>query len=148
MSTHPYLRAYMAGITLPTLFLLVIMTCFFVVRHIYAVSIPFERMIVFPMAIIPNLFGVWNMLYLRLNQHRYVSIGIHGAFLPFVLLPVALTIASSLGFLTFKAEGAVYFEVLRIPYKVLATLFPMVLVVYYLIWKYLVKFFNELLGIA
>jgi hypothetical protein len=50
--------------------------------------------------------------------------------------------------LTFKAEGAVYFEVLRIPYTVLATLFPMVLVVYYLIWKYLVKFFNELLGIA
>ena len=148
MSTHPYLRAYMAGITVPTAFLLVIMTGFFIARHVYAVPIPIERMIVFPMAIIPNLFGVWNMLYVRLNQHRHVSIGLHGAVLPFVLVPIALTMATSLGFLSLTAEGVVYFGVLRIPYKFLATLFPIVLVVYYLIWKHLVGFFNELLGIA
>ena len=63
MSQHPYLRAYMAGITVPTVFLLVAMTGFIIARLVYNVPIPIERVIVFPMAVIPNLWGVWNMLY-------------------------------------------------------------------------------------
>ena len=148
MSQHPYLRAYMAGITVPTAFLLVIMTGFFIARHVYAVPIPIERVIVFPMAILPNLFGVWNMLYVRLSQHRRVSIGLHGALLPFVLAPIALTFATSLGFLTFTASAVVWFEALRIPYTFLSLVFPTVVVAYYLIWKHLIGFFNRLLGIA
>ena len=148
MNQHPYLRAYMAGITVPTAFLLVIMTGFFIARHVYAVPVPIERVIVFPMAILPNLFGVWNMLYVRLSQGRHISIGFHGALLPFVLAPIALTFATSLGFLTFTANAVVWFEVLRIPYTFIATVFPVVVVFYYLIWKHLVGFFNRLLGIA
>lgn len=148
MSTHPYLRAYMAGITVPTAFLLVILTCFFLARHVYAVPIPVERMIVFPMAIIPNLFGVWNMLYVRLNQQHRVSLGAHGALLPFVLLPIAVTVATSLGFLTFTSRGLVWFDAVSIPYRFLAVVFPSVVAIYYLIWKHLVGFLNELLGIA
>jgi RNA polymerase sigma-70 factor (ECF subfamily) len=34
------------------------------------VPIPIERVIVFPMALIPNLWGFWNMLYVWLRQHR------------------------------------------------------------------------------
>jgi hypothetical protein len=59
-----YLRAYMAGIAAPTPLLLVALTPFLVARFVYNIPVPVERVIIFPMAIIPNLFGVWNMLYL------------------------------------------------------------------------------------
>ena len=148
MNQHPYLRAYMAGITVPTAFLLVIMTGFFIARHVYAVPIPIERVIVFPMAILPNLFGVWNILYVRLSQDRRISIGAHGALLPFVLIPIALTLATSLGFLTLTPQGLVWFQALSVPYRFLVVIIPGAVVVYYLVWKHLVGFLNRLLGIA
>ncbi|MCI0723723.1 MAG: hypothetical protein L0338_32910 [Acidobacteria bacterium] len=148
MRQHPYLRAYMAGITVPTAFLLVIMTAFFIARHLYAVPVPVERVIVFPMAIIPNLFGVWNMLYVGLGSGRRLSIGVHGALLPFVLAPIAVTLAMSMGFLSITSTAVVWFEAVHIPYAFPATIFPVVVAVYYLIWKHLVGFLNELLGIA
>ena len=64
MNNHPYLRAYMAGISVPTPLLLVALTLFSIARFVYNVPIPVERVIIFPMAIIPNLFGVWNVLHL------------------------------------------------------------------------------------
>ena len=148
MRQHPYLRAYIAGIAVPTAFLLVIVTGFFIARHVYAVPVPVERVIVFPMAILPNLFGVWNMLYIGLGSRRPLSIGFHGALLPFALLPIALTMATFLGFLSFTPTALVWFEVLHIPYAFLTIVFPVVIAVYYLVWKYLVGFLNELLGIA
>ena len=65
---HPYLRAYMAGIVVPTAFLLVGMTAFTLARFVFEVPVPIERVVVFPMALIPNLFGVWNMLYVGLRS--------------------------------------------------------------------------------
>lgn len=147
MTTHPYLRAYLAGIAAPTMFLLVIMTAFILIRHVYHIPVPIERVIVFPMAVVPNLFGVWNMLYVRLHGHR-LSIGFHGALLPFVLAPLALTMAAGLGLLTFDRGALVWFQALRVPYVFPGTVFPVVVVIYYLIWRHLVGFLNELLGIA
>ena len=63
MNKHPYLRAYLAGIAVPTVFLLVGMTAYTVIRYVYAVPIPIERVIVFPMAAVPNAWGLWNVLY-------------------------------------------------------------------------------------
>ena len=63
MNNHPYLRAYMAGIAVPTPLLLVALTLFSIARFVYNVPIPVERVIIFPMAIVPNLFGVWNVLH-------------------------------------------------------------------------------------
>ena len=63
MNNHPYLRAYMAGIAVPTVFLLVIMSVVCIFRFVYNVPIPIVRVIVFPMALVPNLFGLWNMFY-------------------------------------------------------------------------------------
>lgn len=148
MAQHPYLHAYMAGITVPTAFLLVILTVFVFARHVYAVPVPVERVLVFPMAILPNMFGFWNILYLCFNQQRHLSIGVHGALLPFVLLPIAFTVATSLGFLTVTTGALVWFDVIRIPYTFLALMLPMVVVVYYFVWKHLVGFLNDLLGIA
>src|SRR5713101_5792987 len=118
MNTHPYLRAYMAGIALPTMLLLV-----------------------------PNLFGAWNMFYLWLRPRRHFSIGLHGALLPFLLAPIAFTIATSLGFLAVTPGGVVWFQTITVHYAFVATGFTAALAVYYLVWKHVVAFFNQVLGI-
>lgn len=148
MSHHPYLRAYMAGITVPTMFLLVFLTVFCILRFVHQVPVPIERVIVFPMAIIPNLFGVWNMLYVRLGPGRRFPVGIHGALLPFILAPVGLSMAAGLGFVALTADAVVWFDTFLVPYARLAIIFPGAVGVYYLVWKHLVGFFNEVLGIA
>jgi hypothetical protein len=134
MSQHPYLRAYMAGITVPTVFLLVAMTGFIMARLVYNVPIPIERVIVFPMAVIPNLWGAWNMLYVKLKSLWHVPIGIHGDFLVLIILPLGLTLAKALDF--------------QLPYQIGWVALPVALAVYYLAWKYIVNFLNEVLGIA
>ena len=148
MKTHPYLRAYMAGIVVPTMLLLVAMSVFFVARYVYKIPLPIERVIVFPMALVPNLFGVSNILYVWLRPRHHLPIGFHGALLPFVLAPIAFTVTTSLGFLAVSASGLVLFQAITIHYPFVATGFLCALIIYYLVWKHLVGFFNELLGIA
>src|SRR5271154_873347 len=99
MNNHPYLRAYMAGLSVPTPLLLVALTLFSVARFVYNVPIPVERVIIFPMAVIPNLFGLWNMLHLALRPRTNLPLGIYGAILPFVIAPAGFFLGRSLGFL-------------------------------------------------
>ena len=91
MNTHPYLRAYMAGVFVPTLVLPLLLTVFIVVRLVLQVPVPIERAMIFPMALVPMLFGLWNMLWLGSAGRTRLSIGLHGAVLPllmaFVLQP-------------------------------------------------------------
>lgn len=148
MSNHPYLRAYMAGISVPTPLLLVALTLFFMARFVYNIPVPIERVIVFPMAIIPNLFGLWNMLYLASRARTRLPLGIHGAILPFIIAPTGFLLGRSLGILHVTHLGLVYFDVTEIHYPFLAIVFPAALVVYYLVWKYLIGFFNRIVGIA
>jgi len=148
MNTHPYVRAYLAGIAVPTMFLLVILSGFVVVRLILQVQVPIERIIVFPMAVVPNLFGLWNMLYLRRREHGHPSIGLHGAVLPFILVPLGGLVACSLGFLSFTSSGIVYFVAIHVNYGLLAAAFCIAVGGYYLVWKHLVNFFNGVVGIA
>jgi hypothetical protein len=145
MNNHLYLRAYMAGITVATPLLLVALTLFCIARFIYNVPVPVERVIIFPMAIIPNLFGIWNMLRVVLRSR--LPLGIHGAILPFIIAPTGFFLARSLGFLKVTRYGFDYFGV-EIHYVHLAMVFPAVLILYYLIWKYLVGFFNQVAGIG
>jgi hypothetical protein len=148
MNNHPYLRAYMAGISVPTPLLLVALTLFSIARFVYNVPVPVERVIIFPMAIIPNLFGVWNMLHLATRSRTHLPLGIHGAILPFVLAPAGFLLGQCLGFLKTTGHGFSYFSVVEIHYVHVALAFPIVLVVYYLIWKYLIGFCNRVAGIA
>jgi len=136
MNNHPYLRAYMAGITIPTLFLLVAMTAFCIARFVYDIPVPIERAIVFPMALVPNLWGLWNMLYVRLRPRR-LSIGLHGAILTFLIAPLGLAAALHVLHLPTSYVFA------RFPIG-----FPMAVALYYLAWKHAVGFFNELLELA
>jgi hypothetical protein len=147
MNAHPYARAYMAGVAVPTIFLLVILAGFIVLRLILRIPAPIERIIVFPVAVVPNVFGLWNMLYLKLRENREVSLGAMGALLPFVLAPLGGLVACSLGFLRTTSSGFEYFNMVEVNYIVLAAGFCVVAAIYYLGWKYLVGFFNRVVGI-
>ena len=126
----------MAGITLPTVFLLFIMIAFTVARHILDVPISIEKIVVFPMAIVPNLWGLWNVLYLFLRRYRYLPIGVHGALLGLAILPLAYAVSRLTGFEVPSPAASAF------PFAV-----PLVMIVYYLLWKHLVAFFNAVLGI-
>jgi hypothetical protein len=138
----------MAGIAVPTPLLLVALTLFTFARFVYDVPIPVERVIIFPMAVIPNLFGLWNMLHMASRTDTHLTLGIHGAILPFLLAPAGFLLGRSLGFLQFTGHGFIYFGVVNVGYAHVAMVFPAVLIVYYLVWKYLIGFFNRVAGIA
>lgn len=148
MNQHPYLRAYMAGISAPTPFLVVVLTLFGVARFRYNVPIPVERIIIFPMAIIPNLWGLWNMLHVASRSHTHLPLGIHGAILPFILAPAGFLLGRGLNFLQFTGHSFVYFGILNIHFGHIAIAFTVAVIIYYLVWKYLIGFFNAVVGIA
>ncbi len=136
MNKHTYLRAYMAGIMIPTLFLLVMMTVFSVARYVYNVPVPIERVIMFPMAVVPNLWGVWNILYVAFFSRR-VPLGLYGGVLPLLLAPLGYSIARLVDF--------------PIPHFIAGAfpiVFPVGLIVYYLAWKHIVGFLNTELGVG
>jgi hypothetical protein len=137
MNQHPYLRAYMAGIAVPTAFLLIAMTAFTVARYVCDVPLAIERVIVFPMAVVPNLWGLGNILYVALLSRRHVPIGLFGAALPFLLVPGAYVVTRLVGF-----------AVPAIVHSVFPFFFPVGVAIYYLAWKYLVASLNAIVGVA
>ncbi|MGA9071787.1 MAG: hypothetical protein WB424_16100 [Terracidiphilus sp.] len=148
MNTHPYLRAYLAGVFVPTLVLPLMLTAFIVLRIVLQVPVPIEQAIIFPMAVVPLLFGLWNMIWLASHGRTHLPIGLHGAILPLLLMPLGATTASCLGVLVLSAHGATWFNACQIPYALIAPLFLAALAGYYLVWKYIVGSLNRLLGIA
>ena len=48
------------------------------------------------MAVVPNMWGAWNMLYLELRSRFRWSLGVHGALHPLLLMPLGIALASSL----------------------------------------------------
>ena len=148
MSTHPYPRAYMAAIAVPTPILLVGLTVFGILRFACGVPVPLERLIIFPMAIVPNLFGVWNMLHLALRSRTRLPLGTHGAILPFILAPAGFFLARALGVLQVTSHSLIYFGLVEIQYAYVALIFAVGVIAYYLIWKYLIGFLNSVAGVA
>jgi hypothetical protein len=148
MNTHPYLRAFLAGIFVPTLVLPLILAGFITVRLVMAVPVPIERFIIFPMAVVPSLFGLWNIVYLVTHERTQVPLGVHGAILPFLGAPAGALMASCLGMLQFGAHGINWFQMVQIPYAFLAVVFSAAVAGYYLVWKYVVGFLNGLMEIA
>jgi hypothetical protein len=144
MRPHPYLRAYMAGIVVPTMFLLIIMSIYAYNRYYFEVSSqfviplpgePLDRAIMFPMAVVPNLWGAWNMLYLALRSRFRWALGVHGAVLPLLLMPLGFGLARSL-------------DVFDIQWQFALPMVPVGMAIYYLAWKHLVAFLNREIGIA
>jgi hypothetical protein len=144
MKTHPFVRAYMAGIAVPTCMLIIILTVYAYNRFYFEVSsqfviplpgAPLDRAIVFPMAVVPNLWGAWNILYLAIRSRLRWSLGVHGAVLPLVLMPLGVALARSL-------------DVFELNWELVLPMVPVGMTVYYLAWKYLVGFLNQEVGIA
>jgi hypothetical protein len=141
---HPYLRAYMAGIVVPTLFLVLIMLVYAYHRYYFEVpnqfviplpGRPLDRAFVFPMAVVPNAWGVWNMLHLAVRSRVRLPIGIHGALLVLILIPGGIALARLLDVFTIQLRFAL-------------PMVPIGMGVYYLAWKYFVGFLNQEMGIG
>lgn len=147
MNTHPYLRAFLAGAFVPTLVLPIMLTVFIVVRLVLQFPVPIERGIVFPMALVPSLWALWNMLWIGSHERTGLSIGAHGALLPLVLAPAGALVGAVSGVFALGATGVNWFETLHIPYALIACGFVGALAAYYLLWKYVVSFLNRTLGI-
>ena len=137
MNQHKYLRAYMAGIVVPTIVLVMGVTAFCIARYAYDFSVPLERLMIFPMAVVPNLWGLWNMLFIALRRRSPLSLGLHGSVLPILLGP--------LGFLLTRILD---FPIPDFVAHVFPIAAPIALIAYYLAWKYAVGFLNRVLEIA
>jgi hypothetical protein len=124
----------MAGVLLPTWVLIVVLSLYVVAQPMYHMPPGIDRAIVFPMAVVPNVWGLWNVLYVGLRLRQRVPIGVFGAILPFLLAPagVALSSALDLGFYTMRSAAAAV---------------PVISAAYYLAWKYAVAFFNRIVGL-
>jgi hypothetical protein len=144
MKPHPYLRAYMAGIVVPTLFLLVVVAIdayqkyYFEVSNQFVIPLasrPLDRALLFPMAIVPNVWGLWNMLRVRLRPPLRLPIGAHGALLVPLLIPGGIALARA-------------FDPFTIQWAFALPMLPVGMAIYYLAWKYVVGFLNQEVGIA
>jgi hypothetical protein len=134
----------MAGIVVPTIFLLIIMSIYAYNRYYFEVSsqfviplpgAPLDRAIMFPMAVVPNAWGAWNMLYLALRSRLRLSLGLHGALLPLLLMPAGYALARAL-------------DVFHLQWQFALPMVPIGMAIYYLAWKHLVGFLNREVGVA
>lgn len=148
MKPHSYLRAYVVGIFVPTLVLPLLLAVYIVVRLVMKSPVPIERGMIFSMAVVPLLWGLWNMLWLCSHERTHLPIGQHGALFPLLLAPVGALTGSCLGLLEFSAHGASWFQICEVPYALIVLFWLAALIVYYLVWKYIVGFLNRALGIA
>jgi hypothetical protein len=144
MRPRPYLRAYMAGIVVPTIFLLIIMSIdayhvfYFEVPSQFVFGLPsrpLERTILFPMAVVPNLWGVWNMAWVATKSRTGVPIGVHGSLLVAFIVPAGILLGRAL-------------ELFHIQMWYALPAIPVGMIVYYLVWKFLVGSLNQEMGIA
>jgi hypothetical protein len=135
MKGHPFLRAYMAGVLLPTWVLLLVLGAVVTGHVTQQIPSGLWAALTFPMAVVPNLWGLWNVLYVSMRLKRRVSIGVFGAMLPLILVPAGVVLASvlELGFYTPLHAAA---------------LLPVVCGIYYLAWKFGVGFFNRVLELG
>jgi hypothetical protein len=134
----------MAGITVPTIVLLLIVTADAVHRAsagspitVLGIDVTrLERALIFPMAVVPNVWGLWNTIYLAAHRRLpWWPLGLHGA----VLVPFLAT------------AGLTLLRVLDVVQVNITTILPVVpfgMALYYLVWKFVVGFLNEEMGIA
>ena len=148
MNNHTYLRAYLAGVFIPTLLFPVLITFLLVAKFAAQQPIPVERIVIFPLAFVPFLWGIWNVLWAATRNRTHLPLGLHGAILPFVLLPTGAVLAKCLGVIALGTHSVTWFQTIEIPYALIACGFVFALVMYYLVWKYIIGYVNRVLGIA
>ena len=138
----------MAGILVPTLVLPLLLIAFIVLRFGMQITFPIERGLVFPMALVPALWGLWSMLWQWSHERTHLPLGVHGALLPLLMVPAGALIATQAGVLVLAASSVTWFNALTLPYALIALFVAIAMSAYYLAWKYIVGFANRVLGIA
>jgi hypothetical protein len=131
---HPYLRAYLSGIALPTM-VVPIVVLVLSLQHPTGHSFHIEDVLIFPIGLVPNAWGLWNMLYVWLRKRREIPVGPYGVALVLLIAPAAFGIQLALG------------NMLWTPGLVAVGL-PITLVLYFLTWKYVVARINDVLGVG
>ena len=122
----------MAGVLLPSV--VVFAVGIVVAWNFDRIPTHIEQAMVFPIALNPLLWGVWNVLHGALGKVR-LPLGWHGLLLCALLFLIGVFLAQRL-----------QFEFVT-PMRALAV-FPPTGLAYYLLWKYGVGFLNELLGVS
>ena len=132
MRSYRYVRAYLAGIALPTLVVCAAgsITVVFFDRLEPAI----QRALFLPIAAIPVLWGIWNVVWVALGPRRRLQIGWHGAILAALLIGVGVLLA-----------GRLHVSEVT-PLRGSTVLIPTG-VAYYLLWRYGVWFLNSLVGL-
>jgi hypothetical protein len=92
------------------------------------------NVIIFPLVVITNLWGIWNGLYAVLP--RKLPLAVHGALLPILNFGLGYAV---MRISEFPATG----DMMRmVPISLL-----MSMVFYYLLWKFVVAFLNTLVDV-
>ena len=133
MRPHPLLRAYIAIMLIDAYH-----TFYFEVPSQFVFGLPsrpLERTMLFPMAAVPNLWGVWNMVWVATRARTRLSIGAHGSLLVALIVPAGILLGRAM-------------ELFDIQMRLALLAIPVGMCLYYLAWKFLVGFFNQELGIA
>jgi hypothetical protein len=105
----------MAGTLVPTLILPVMLIAFLVLRIGMRVPFPLERGLVFPLALVPALWGLWNVLWEWSRDRTHLPLGVHGAFLPLVMIPAGAAMATCGGLLALGTSSATWFSAITLP---------------------------------
>ena len=148
MNNHTYLRAYLAGVLIPTLVFPLLVTALAVEKYVCQASFPVERIVIFPLAFVPFVWGIWNVLWAATRNRTHLPLGLHGAILPLLLMPMGASLAKCLGVIALGAHSVTWFQTIEIPYALIACGFTFALAMYYLVWKYIIGYVNRVLGIA
>ena len=148
MNNHTYLRAYLAGVLIPTLVFPLLVTALAVEKYVCQASFPVERIVIFPLAFVPFVWGIWNVLWAATRNRTHLPLGLHGAVLPLLLMPAGAALAKCLGVIALGAHSVTWFQTIEIPYTLIACGFTFALVMYYLVWKYIIGYVNRVLGVA
>jgi hypothetical protein len=132
MRAHRYLRAYLAGIAVPTVVVCVAGTIAVIFFDYLEPSV--QRTLILPIAINPVIWGCWNVLWAALAPSRRAQIGWHGAVLAVLLIGLGLLLAPRL-----NVSGVT-------PQHGAAVLVPTGFA-YYVLWRYAVSFLNSLVDV-
>ena len=129
---YPYLRAYLAGIALPTMVIPLVVAGLALYQPATAVSRGGSHHL--PDRTCANAWGLWNMFYIWVCRHRELPIGVFGAVLVFLIAPAGFAPAGGADKVVWTpalvAVGLPAYRLLRIA------------------WKHVVARLNDLLGIG
>jgi hypothetical protein len=127
-----YVRAYLAGIALPTL--VVCAAGLLIVAFFDRFDPSVQRSLILPLATNPLIWGVWNVAWVALGPQRRVPIGWHGVLLAVLLIGVGVLLARCLDVSGITSRGGT------------AALAP-IGIAYYVLWRYGVSFLNSVVGL-